>query len=325
MRVLKAARQHLENYHLKAGIFHFYRGELGPAADFLTRALEEGARLSNADRRSALYYLVQTRIAAAGKHINDGDAELAIAEYRAALDVMPSYPDVHWRLARALLLIGRSGEAIEHFEAAIDLNPHFVEAWLQLGQAQLEAGETDAARRSFRRAAEERAASIDRKIERAEKTLDEGDLAEAREIYRDAFEENLEVFRRHFDRGLLMLRQEKWDDATEELRVAARLRPRYADVHNYLGVALAESGDFERACQQFQRSTHINPGYLVAWLNLAYAAHARDDDELARAALDEVLTREDDNAPALRLSGILSPPGGADAGEGGGRGPQRER
>ncbi|RMF76437.1 MAG: tetratricopeptide repeat protein [Acidobacteria bacterium] len=304
MRLVKAARQLLENYHLKAGVFHFYRGEFGPASEFLHKALEEAA-LTAADRRAAIYFLVQTRISAAEQHLEQGRADRALEEYRAALGVMPSYADVHARLAAVHLDRGDARRAATHLEAAVEINPRFVEGWIRLGRARLLAGEADAARDAFRTAlarSEERAREA---LEAAEAALAAGRIDEAGELYRHAFLEDGDSFRHHLRQGLLMLRQEKWEDAVAELEAAAEIRPRYADVHNYLGVARAEQGDLERARESFRRSVEINPEYLVAWLNLAFTCDAVGDRDAARAALDEVLRREADNAPARHLADRL--------------------
>lgn len=328
MRVLKEVRQHLRNYHLKSGIFHFYRGEFGPAAEFFTRALTENADLTDADRRNAEYYLVQTRIAAAAVSEREEDLAQAVEEYRAALSVTPTYPDVHLKLGDALWRLGQSDDAVEHYRRAAFINPALDEAHLRLGFALLErrparaesdTADLEAARDAFRQAQRAREDNRRRHIEKAEDALLHGDVETAREIYLDAFRQNVEEFRRRFQEGLRHLMDENWADAAEELGEAARLFPRYADVHNYRGVALAEGGHYADAAAEFQRSIRINAGYLVAWLNLAFVARSLGDFERAERAVHEVLRHEPDNTAALHLAeelrGAVRPRGRA--GEGG--------
>ncbi len=301
MRVLKDVRQYLENYHLKAGIFHFYRGEFGPACEFFQKALDE-EHLSGADRRAAVYFLVQTRISAAENHLAEGRFGRTIEEYRAALGVMPSYADVHARLAGAYLRIDDVARAIAHLEASVEINPRFVDGWTRLGYALLRAGRAAAARDAFRQALVRREEQARERLAEAETALDAGQLDAAGELFRHVFLEDEDRFRRHYHRGLLLLREEKWEDAASELEVAVECRPRYADVHNYLGVARAELGDLDAATASFRRSVEINPEYIVAWLNLAFTRHAAGDPETARQAVDQVLCREPDNAPARHLA-----------------------
>jgi tetratricopeptide (TPR) repeat protein len=306
MRALKEVRQYLKNYQLKSGVFHFYRGEHGPAAEFLTRSLTEDSDLSAADRRAAIYYLVHTRIGAAAEYEAKGEVERAVEQLQLALHVMPGYPDVEMRLAEAFERQGQPEVAIEHYRAALESNPTFVDARLRLAQVLLAEGRLDEAKVEFRAAHRDRSQIQQQRVELAEAALAKRQIAEARELYQDAFREDSSQFRGHLDAGLAFLRTEKWDDAVRELQQAAQLCPRFADVHNYLGVALAEGGNREQACEAFRRSVEINSGYLVAWLNLAYVCHSLEDHEQARLCLQEVLEREPDNSPALHLAEQLS-------------------
>jgi tetratricopeptide (TPR) repeat protein len=300
MRSLKAVREHFRTYHLKAGIFHFYRGEHGPAVEFLTRALEQDD-LNPADRRAALYYLVQTRIGAAERFEERGEMDRVIDEYGKALEVMPSYPDVQLRLGRALRRVGRSAEATRHFETALELNENYVQAWVDLGLVHLDARDAETMKPAFRRAQECREKKARQQLEKAEQASAEGRFDDARDIYRHVFQQDLSHFHELFRESLRFLRAERWEEAVEKLEAAAQLCPRFADVQNYLGVALAEQGRFEAALAALRRSVAINPDYLVAWLNLAYTAHATGDCDEASEALATVLEREPDNAPALYL------------------------
>ena len=315
MRALKAVRQHLRSYHLKSGVFHFYRGEHRPAADFLTRALnEEGSSLSPADRRAALYYLVQTRIEAATEHESAGEMERAIEEYRSALEVMPRYPDVHVRLGDALARMHQTNQAIDHYRQALEINPLYVQACVRLGLVYLDDGQFDNAEEAFRQAEEARADLARRCLEQAAAALGEGDPVTARELYQEAFFQDLSSFEQWISAGLDDLRAERWEDAVTKLREAAALRPRFADVHNYLGVALAEQGLLEESVTAFRRSVWINPGYLVAWLNLAFTCNELGRKEETWQALGKVLEREPENEPALFLKRTLERPEGAPTG-----------
>jgi tetratricopeptide (TPR) repeat protein len=306
MRVLKEVRQNLKNYHLKSGVFHFYRGEHGPAAEFLTRTLTEDADLSAADRRAAIYYLVHTRIGAAAEFELKAEFTRAIEQYRLALEVMPGYPDVEVRLADACAQLGDTEAAVQHYRAALEANPGYVEARLRLANRLLTDGRLEESQHEFRAAHLEQVRLQEQRVTHAEEALAKGQIDEARELYQDAFREDYGAFRAHLEAGLGLLRDEKWDDAVRELRAAAELCPRFADVQNYLGVALAEGGAREEACEAFRRSVEVNPGYLVAWLNLAYVCHGLEDVEQARLCLQEVLEREPDNSPALHLAEQLA-------------------
>jgi tetratricopeptide (TPR) repeat protein len=73
----------------------------------------------------------------------------AVAEYRKAIELNPSAPDLHYRLGRAVLLQGHSPESLEQaaseFEWELKLNPEDGACEFQLGQiAQVQAKTADA-------------------------------------------------------------------------------------------------------------------------------------------------------------------------------------
>jgi tetratricopeptide (TPR) repeat protein len=61
-------------------------------------------------------------------------------------------------------------------------------------------------------------------------------------------------------------------------------------------------GRLDDAIEAFRVSVGINPHYVAAWINLAFAAAEHDEIEEAREALEQVLALEPDNAPAQVLA-----------------------
>ena len=66
-------------------------------------------------------------------YLDYGRNQEAIEEYRKALKLSPTFPDVHTKLGIALRNIGEYEEAIMHFNSAKELNPSYGPAWVQLG------------------------------------------------------------------------------------------------------------------------------------------------------------------------------------------------
>src|SRR5215467_11341791 len=98
MRLLKSVRSQLGNYHLKSGIYHFYRNEFKQAIEFFTKALQSPERLDEADLRMVRYYLTQTHITAGELAEEEGELERAIQCYEAALADSSDYPDLYFRI-----------------------------------------------------------------------------------------------------------------------------------------------------------------------------------------------------------------------------------
>lgn len=102
MRILREIRSAFENYQVKSGIYHFYRGEFREAILFLERALSAGERLSDADAAIAREFLTQSHLSSADEAQSAGDLDRAVVALESAAEVNPQFPDIQFRLARAL-------------------------------------------------------------------------------------------------------------------------------------------------------------------------------------------------------------------------------
>src|SRR5436309_8525243 len=149
MRFLKEVRTVLDNYQLKSGIYHFYRGEYKQAIELLGRALRPREHLSDYDAGIARYYLTQAHLSAAEEADADGELDRAVEQLQAAEAVHPNYPDILFRLARALETAGRLPEAIEKFRRTIELNPKYIEARTALAFALMGSDRADEASQEF--------------------------------------------------------------------------------------------------------------------------------------------------------------------------------
>ena len=57
MRLLNEIRNLTGNYHVKSGMYHYFRNEYPQAEDFFRKALKDAENLTTADRRHACHYL----------------------------------------------------------------------------------------------------------------------------------------------------------------------------------------------------------------------------------------------------------------------------
>jgi SAM-dependent methyltransferase len=80
-----------------------------------------------------------------------------------------------------------------------------------------------------------------------------------------------------------LFRAQRYLDAAEAYREVLRQRPKLADVHNNLGVALKAAGHLRDAIPCFKRAVRLKPDYAAALGNLASALEATGQP---RAALD---------------------------------------
>src|SRR5438093_9170689 len=150
--------------------------------------------------------------------------------------------------------------------------------------------------------------SSDLPFRKAEDALARGDGREAEEWMRETFLRRPESFGFHYRRALRFLTEGQHEQAAEDFRLASQFNPNFADVHNYIGVALGELLRWEEAVAAFRRALEVNPEYPFARLNLAFALAEAGHDREAVEELRAILTREPNNEPALAKLEELSAP-----------------
>ena len=69
--------------------------------------------------------------------------------------------------------------------------------------------------------------------------------------------------------GSQLFEEGKYSEAEPILRNVISENPKYADVHNKLGIIYHLKGDFRRAAEYFNKALQLNPHYTEASLNLA--------------------------------------------------------
>jgi len=78
-----------------------------------------------------------------------------------------------------------------------------------------------------------------------------------------------ETLRELYDLGASLFNKGKMSEAEPVLREVLEFNPRYADVHNKLGIISNLKGDLQTAAEHFEKALEINPRYTEASLNLA--------------------------------------------------------
>src|SRR5262245_10662494 len=115
MRFLKEVRNLMGSYHVKSGIYHFYRNEFKQEVDFFMKALKDEPTVSESDRRTARFFLTQTFIHSAEKQAAGGDLAGAARDYVRASEVSPEFPDIRYSLGQTYEAMGRVDEAIAQY------------------------------------------------------------------------------------------------------------------------------------------------------------------------------------------------------------------
>ncbi|MFT3783383.1 MAG: tetratricopeptide repeat protein [Nibricoccus sp.] len=241
-----------------------------------------------------------------------GNAEKAIAEYRAAIESDPSYAEAYNNLGMllveqpngrteaaaaftnalalmpdlveanfnlALLLLAddtKKTEALRLMEKAVQLRPKLTEGHYQLGRIYEQSGRTADAKAAYQRAIELRpdhvAAHYNLGLLLAENPTE---LPEAEAQLATSVRLDPSFAEAHYSLGAVRARLGKQNEAIDSYRTALRLAPDFAEAHNNLGRLLAHKPDsLAEALEHFEAALRLNPSSIEARRNRDTALRA---------------------------------------------------
>jgi tetratricopeptide (TPR) repeat protein len=153
------------------------------------------------------------------------------------LNVTSNNSRIHNNLGFALVLQGKTKEAIPHYTEALRIDPYFAAAHYNLGVALSE----------------------------------QGNIQEAIAHYLEALRINPSHAGAHNKLGMILARQGKNQEAVVHFTQAIRIRPGYADLYSNLGNSQAELGKLEEAVASYAAALRIKPDHFGVHYNLAIA------------------------------------------------------
>ena len=213
MRMLSEIRNYMGNYHVKSGVYHYYRSEYNPAIGFLRKALADEATLSEGDRSNARRYLTLSLMGLARKLDAEGDADAGVEELRRATQVSPGYPDLHFLMARLLERTGRRDEAIHSYRTAIERHPGYLEARVRLGHCLLSLGKLNDATQTFEEALQLKLERIQAPFRLGIEQIERGQIDQALESLHEVFLSAPRLSDEYLNKGLDWLRTEEYERA----------------------------------------------------------------------------------------------------------------
>lgn len=132
---------------------------------------------------------------------------------------------------------------------------------------------------------------------------------EAGEFFADALRDDLLSAEALYGIGSVKLRQDKLAEAKQSFVGATQARASYPDTlpnaWNNLGIISTREHRMSDAVQQFQRAIEINPGYVVARVNLGNAYRELKQWDNARASLEEAVRLAASDAEANYSLGMV--------------------
>ncbi len=298
MRPLNDIRNYMGNYHVKSGVYHYYRNEFKQALGFLRKALSEDGSLGDADRKNATCYLALSLKGLAEKLALGGEPEAALGELQSAMEVRSDFPDLHFKAGQLLERMERREEAIDAYRRALDCHAGYVDAAVHLGYCLTAGGRTDEAAAAFETALALRVERLREPFARGIELLRAGERDRSLALMHQVFLAAPHLAGVHLEQALEHLRLEDYERALAEFDRALQVNPGYPDLHNFRGIALYELGRPAEAATAFCLAAEFSSGQIVPRLNLAFALLRAGEIDRSEAELESVLQTDPDEPVA---------------------------
>ena len=256
----------------------------GTAADRIRRALPlNGTLYQGGFQRNAFTYGVAL--------FQRGYLEPAATSFRQVIATKPDDPEAHYNLGTLELRRNNLQDARQYLEQAVKLRPNYPEAWNNLGMLAAQKGQTEQAINNFQQ-------SLLQRPDYATALLNLGnlyrqrrrrDFVEAQKLLSHALEIQPDDPEANYSLGMFYAQQEKLTDALNYLERAVSLRPDYPDALNNLGVIFVREQRYPEAEDKFKNCIRVAQNFDQAYLNLARLYALLQDNEKAKATLQELL------------------------------------
>lgn len=215
------------------------------------------------------HYTLGTAFAATGRD------DLAIAEYRRALDLDPRSSQAHNDLANALVRRGNLAAALVEYEAALAITPT-AEAHNNVANLLLRLGRSAAAREHYFAALRLRPSLADAHNNLGNLLAQSGDLPGAREHYEAALALRPDLADAHANLGNVLAQTGATAAAIQHYEHALALRPNFPDAHLNLANTLANERRWADAIPHYEAALQLRPGFPGAQAALDRARMAEE-------------------------------------------------
>lgn len=188
--------------------------------------------------------------------INTGRFSDAMQILNRANGIDPNCAEVHGYLGMAYQNSMKTQQAIDEYQKALNLNPQMSFININLGTCYMNMNRPDEAAPYLQRYLQE--------------NPNAPDAAQARSFLQQAgARQGQQNLRGVVEQGQSLLNQHKYPEACRAFEQAIAQQPNFAPAHFYLGYALAQSGQHQRAISEFQSALQIDPSQKEAVMNIA--------------------------------------------------------
>ncbi|MCC3407550.1 MAG: tetratricopeptide repeat protein [Microcoleus sp. PH2017_10_PVI_O_A] len=234
----------------------------------------------------------------------------AIECYQRAIAIDPNYAAAHSNLGVVKQQSGRLTEAIAHYRQALEIDPNLGETASNLGSALAEAGENEGAIAEY-----ERALSLNPNCAEALVNLgllreEQGDVAEACSLYEQAIQVNPDCAVAYLNLGIVLEEQGEeaganYDRAIANYQRAIALEPNYVDALHNLAYASIRQGRIADAIAYYDRAMALQPNLAETLIALGSSLQQQDKLDEALAVCQQAIQQLPANAAARCNLGIV--------------------
>jgi tetratricopeptide (TPR) repeat protein len=268
----------------------------------------------------------EARLRLARLHIRMGEASAALATLRSAGNGAGGWPASELELGRALQLDGDLAGAIAAYRRYLALAPERTDGHIRLARALLQRGELSSARPVLETGRRRFPGDARFPFYLGLSFMPEGQPQHADEAVR-YFKQALQVAPRyplpHYFLGKLLVRQNRWPEAQEQLTAAAEAEPPYPEAHRelarlserlgrhalaleHLGLHYLLEDDAHQAMDAFRAMQAAEPSDVRALRLLSLACIRFGRYDLARQAISQALKRQPGDAALLERLAMLA-------------------
>jgi len=265
-------------------------------------AIEEFAKVLASQKdplvtRLARFYTAEAFSCLGQQAMRRHDYETAAEHLARALEIHPSYADLHYQYAVACRKLGDYRGAEERLQEALTINPRFAKAVYEQGLLAYQTGDHEMGVKRLHQAVSLDPSMRSDRFQAAVELHCQGDHSRALAAFEAVLEQENPVMA-HARVADDLYRRGLFAQAAEEYEKAIELAPEYADLRCHYGLALHALGRIEECIEQYQRALQINPKYVEARLHLAVTYRDTDQSERAQEEFRKVLELDPNNIVA---------------------------
>jgi Flp pilus assembly protein TadD len=221
------------------------------------------------------------------KALAGGETETAIAQLKRALKLSPRYLRALNDLGVLYLQLNRLPEAAELFAQAVKFDESFNLARLNLGVVLHRQGRNKEAVQILAPLYEKDRSMKGVALSYADALLGVAELAKAEQVLRESTDDSVDL---HFKLGVILNRQDRFDEAAVELKKAVTINETAANAHLLLGATLLQLNRPEEAEKSLLRSYEIaGPGAGTAQMFLGQLYLIQQKPAAALKAFEQYL------------------------------------